>query len=65
MKIIPLLVFLNSSILKKGDSINYSFVACNSSKAQEDAISITSKNGSINLDLLRDWLAEKGYNYER
>lgn len=38
-----------SSILKKGDSINYSFVACNSSKAQEDAISITSKNGSINF----------------
>ncbi len=37
------------SILKKNDNINYSFVACNSSKAQNDAVNITSKNGSINF----------------
>ena len=37
------------SILKKNDDINYCFVACNSSKAQNEAINIISKNGSINL----------------
>ena len=37
------------SILKKKNSINYCFVACNSSKAQNEAINIISKNGSINF----------------
>jgi L-iditol 2-dehydrogenase len=37
------------SILKKKDNINYCFVACNSPIAQNEAINIVSKNGSINF----------------
>ena len=36
------------SILK-GENINYCFVACNAPDAQKEAISITSRNGSINF----------------
>jgi len=38
-----------SSVLKKKDNINYCFVACNSSAAQNEAVNIVSKNGSINF----------------
>jgi len=37
------------SILKKKDMINYCFVACNSPVAQNEAVNIVSKNGSINF----------------
>ena len=37
------------SILKKKDLINYCFVACNSLMAQNEAVNIVSKNGSINF----------------
>jgi L-iditol 2-dehydrogenase len=37
------------SIMKKKDEINYCFVACNSYNAQNEAINIISKNGSINF----------------
>ena len=37
------------SVLKKEESVDYCFVACNSAEAQNEAINIVSKNGSINF----------------
>ena len=37
------------SILKNKNDINYCFIACNSSEAQNEAIKIITKNGSINF----------------